>query len=520
MIMSWFNEKFPGLFKRELPSTEVEALFSRLDVDQFFTRLNNLWNPGELISKIGGHRNLDLLYKDAEIYAAIDKRIAALLDTKLVLEGPDENLVKFHMEQLQPHEQQLKQDFWWTVYNGWGVEQIIYDPNRSCKVIGFQREDFWRFEPLQDLIHVKLVYTTNMSNLNRVMPYGKWVLTTNNGTYSNPMGDPMAERLIQPWIFRCNAWDLWMDFAKRFANGFMHAQIDDVTKKDEVRLALEKAGKSAIIVTDKNSTLSMIQPSRDSSLYSTIDDKTIASMQKVILGETQTSDMQVRGSSASAGVHNEVRLEKTRADIKLVEKAINETIMQIGAVCGQDPLKLPKAKLIYDPGLNAELAERDSVLVTTGVKFTKKYFENNYGLKEDEFEIVDTTVQGNGLFKPQKKSLFLSPSEVKEYIGAAEKCHDCRSIELAPNVARKETRQSDEKEETVAFLNRNATPPINIEDVLAAITLSTNRKELDENLTALFDNRSTEFEDILTDTLYYNASQGALFGNPEKVETE
>lgn len=520
MIWNWF-EKFPDLFKREVPKTEVEAMFQRMDVDQFFNGLSNIWAPSELIRKIGGHKNLELLYKDSEIYAAIDKRIAALLDTRLVFEGDDQSAIDFFVEQILPHEQQLKQDFWWTVYNGYGVEQIIYHPDRSCKVIGFQREEFWRFEPLQDLIHARLIYASNPSLVNKVMPYGKWIVTTNNGTYFNPIGEAMAERLIQPWIFRCNGWDLWMDFAKRFANGFMHAQISDPDKQVEVRRELEKAAKSAIIVTDKDSSLNMIQASRDSTIYDMIDSKTIASMQKVILGETQTSEMQIRGSSASAEVHNEVRLEKTRADIRLVEGAINEAVRQIGAVCGMDMDRLPKAKLIYDPGLNAELANRDAVL-SGQIKFTKKYYVNNYGFKEDEFEVVEQSAPSffSARQLSQKKSLFLSPEEVKEYLGAPESTHVCRPLSLAPNVARKEARQEEEKEETVSFLNRNAEQPINIDDILAAINLSKNQKELDANLIALFDNRSSAFADTMTDALYYAATKGALLGNPEKVEAE
>ena len=515
-----FFDKFQDLFKREIPATEMESIFRRLDVDEFFNGLHNLWAPSELISKIGGVKNLELLYKDPEIYAAIDKRLAALLDTRLIFEGKDEVAVKFFQENLLMHEQQLKQDFWWSVYNGYGVEQIIYDPDRSCKVIGFQKEEFWRFEPMQDLIHVKLLYTSNMNLMNKVMPYGKFVLTTNNGTYFNPSGDPMAERLIQPWIFRCNGWDLWMDFAKRFANGFMHAKIEDGSKKSEVRVELEKAAKSAIIVTDKESDLNMIQVSRDSSLYSMIDDKTVASMQKVILGETQTSDMQARGSSASAGVHNEVRLEKTRADIRLIEKSLDETMRQIAAVCGMDVASIPRAKLIYDPGLNSELALRDATLKTVGVEFNKKYFVNNYGLRDDEFEVVQPQQSSGGFFKSEKKSLFLKPDDVKGYIGAPEKCGDCRSIELAPSVARKDARQETEKEDAVAFLTRNGEPPINIDDLLSAINLSSSTKELDANLNALFENRSTSFVDTLTDTLYYSATKGALLGNPEKLEAE
>lgn len=507
-------EKFVDLFKREVPETEVEALFQRLDVDKFFSGLNNLWHPSELIRKIGGLSKLENLNKDSEIYAAVDKRIAALLDTRLVLEGGSR--VKFFEDNLKPFERQLKQDFWWAIPYGYGVEQIIYNPDRSGNVIGFQREEFYRFEPLQDLIHVRLVDTTNSEWRNKVMPYGKWVLTTNNGSYYNPSGDPMFERLIQPWIFRCNGWDLWMDFAKRFANGFMHAKIEDSDKQTAMRQALEKAGKSSVLVTDKSTDINMISASRDSSIYDMIDSKTISTMQKVILGETLSNQASQTGSYGAASIHNDVRIEKTMADIKLVEHSFNEVIKQIAEVNGFTD-ELPKATLVYDPGINADQAARDQVLTGTGIKFSKEYYMKTYGFKEEDFEI--TQPQSFGF--SQKKKTFLKPQDIKEFMGASNECPDCsRTIKLAPNISRKDTRQSDEKEETVDFLVRSGTPPIQTDDLIAAISLSKTPKELEENLNLLFDSRSMEFVNLMTDTLYYSASKGALFGNPEKVEAK
>lgn len=520
--MSWFDRLNEKLFKRKVDKSDFHSMFSRLDVDKFFSRLNNLWHPNELLKKIGGFKNLELLYRDDAIYAAVDKRIAALLDTRLVIEGGDPSVEKFMREQIIPFERQLKQDFWWTIYNGFGVEQIIYNEDMSGRVAGFQREEFWRFEPQRDLIHVKLISSTDPQFINKILPYGKWVLTTNNGSSSNPFGDSMAIRLITPWIFRCNGWDLWMDFAKRFANGFMHAKIEDVSQKDEVRQALEKSGKSAILVTDKNSDLSLIQPSRDSSLYDMIDSKTVASIQKVILGETQSSDMAERGSSGSAGIHNEVRLEKTRADINLVESAINEAIFQIALVNDFSTENLPKAKLIYDPAFNMDLANRDQSLHGMGVRFTKDYFVNNYGFNADEIEVVntDSNPYSSFGFAPKKKSIFLSPEEMKRFIGnpITGKCH--HHVDLDAETSRKQSRQETENDDIVAVLSRTAAPPLDPQDLIAAILSSKNEKELDQKLSMLFDTRNNQFADDMTNALYYAAARGAMFGNPETLNEE
>lgn len=522
--MDWFNRFTDRLFKREAPSTEFEAYYKRLDLDHFFGQLNNMWEPNELIWRIGGHKNLKKVMIDPEIYAAFETRKAAILDTKLILESDSEEVKKFFEDQLLPFEDQLKQDFWQAIPFGYSVEQIIYDPDRSCKVIGFQREQFWRYQPMQDLMHVKVIDSSNYEYVNQLMPYGKFVLTSHGGSYYNPYGDAIVEKLIQPWMFRCTDWDLWLDFAKRFANGFMHAKIEDGTKIDEVKAELAKAAKGAILVTDKNSDLSLIQASRDSSLYATIDDRVIASIQKVILGQTMTSEMQDRGSSGAAGVQNEVRLEKFRADVKMLEKSFNETIKQIAYVCGIEE-NIPTAKLITDIGLNNEQAARDATLNGMGVKFTKQYYIDNYGFKDQDFDIVEPQVNPFGSFA-QKKSLYLKPEDIKKYLGVEHTCISCntkpntRKATLAPNVTRKQNRQLEEREDAVSFLQRNGAEPLNMYDIIAAIQSSKNEKELDQKLLALFDQDNSSEVDLLTNTLYHVAAKGALFGNPKVIKNE
>lgn len=526
--MDWINsfkDWSDRLWKKEAPSSEFESYYRRVDLESFFGNLNNLWEPNELINMIGGYRRLNKIMIDPEVYAAFDQRKAAVIDTKLIIECDNEENKAFIEEQILEHEDQLKKDFFSAVPYGYSVEQILYDPDRSCKVIGFQKEDFWRFQPMQDLIHVKVVDSPNFSYVNKLMPYGKWVLTTNDGSYNNPYGDAVIEKLIQPWLFRCTDWDLWMDFAKRFANGFMHAKIDDPAQAKEVKEELAKAAKGAILVTDKNSELNLITASRDSSMYAEIDDRVIASIQKVVLGQTMTSDMQERGSSGAASVQNDIRIEKFRSDVKLIEKGFNDTIKQIAYVCGMDG-EIPTAKLITDVGLNTEQATRDLTLSNIGLKFSKEYFISNYGFHEDDFEIVD---KPQSFFKPEfsKKNTYLSADDIKQYLGVDANCLDCgqfsqtkRSLKLSPSVKRKQNKNVEQREDTVSFLKRNGEAPLNPDDLVAAIMSSKSEKELDEKLLSMFGQDNPNFTDLLTNTLYHSAAQGALFGNPDKLDPE
>ena len=495
------------------------SLFATVDLDSYYKSLNNLYSPSELIKKIGGYSKFPLLYKDHDIRAAKEKREAALLDTKLIVEGPDQYLNDFFMDQLKPHEDQLKKDLLLSVFNGYGVEQIIYNPNMNGTVIGFNREQYWRFEPLGDLKHVILRQASGKSGaeyVGQVLPYGKWVLTVNDGTSSNPWGEPLAESLIVPYLIKCNSWDLWQDFAKRFANGFMHAQIEDMEQREEASKELNKTGKSTFIVTDKNTSITLHQPNRDSNLYSMMEDKAVRAIQKLILGETQTSSAEVRGGSASASVHNEVRQEKTWADIRLVSKGLNEIVQQIGFVNGFDKSKLPVVSLVYEPTFSVEQASRDSQLSTMGVKFKKEYYVKNYGIDPEDFDLEDPKPATSWGFR--QKSSFLSPDEMKKFIGDTHL--SCGHKLDAATASRKGRRQEAEKEEIVELLNRNNEAPLNPDDLVAAILTSENKYDLDAKLNALFDQRNNGFVDVMTQALYLSAARGAMLGNPEVIPNE
>lgn len=509
--------------KKKNSKKEYTSLFTTVNLDAFYQNLNNLYSPSELIQRIGGFSRFPLLYKDHDIRASIEKRQAALLDTKLMIEGPDSYLNEFFMDQLQPHEDQLKKDLLWSIFNGYGVEQILYHPSMNGTVIGFNREQYWRFEPLPDLKHVILRNSSGrdaMEMVGQVLPYGKWVLTVNDGTTANPWGEPLAESMIVPYLIKCNAWDLWQDFAKRFANGFMHAQISDPEQREEASKELNKTGKSTFIVTDKDTSIAMHMPPRDSSLYSLMEDKAVRALQKLILGETQTSSTEVRGGSASASVHNEVRQEKTWADIRLVSKGLNEIIKQIAYVNGFDKSKLPKASLIYEPTFSVEQASRDVQLNGIGVKFKKQYYVKNYGIDSADFDLEDPKPASSWGFKQRSKQTYLSPEDMKKFIGSIPNEGGCPVHMDAATASRKGRRQEAEKEEIVELLNRNNEPPLNPDDLVAAILTSKNEKELDAKLNALFDQRNNSFVDVMTEGLYLSAARGAMLGNPEVLPNE
>ena len=110
--MGILNHLVDKLYKKEVNKSDFASYFKRFDLDNIFSTLTYSVDPIELDMKIGDRRVLQKLYYDGEIYAAVDKRVTALASTKLVLDGPDESVVKFMEEQIFPFERKLKQYLW------------------------------------------------------------------------------------------------------------------------------------------------------------------------------------------------------------------------------------------------------------------------------------------------------------------------------------------------------------------------------------------------------------------------
>ena len=83
----------------------------------------------------------------------------------------------------------------------------------------------------------------------------------------------------------------------------------------------------------------------------------------------------------------ELKLFFVDSDKKLVEGVINQLIQwfyEINFANGE----VPVFELNEPEDVDLTLAQRDKILSDTGVKFTKEYFIKNYGLEDEDFDII------------------------------------------------------------------------------------------------------------------------------------
>ncbi len=124
--------------------------------------------------------------------------------------------------------------------------------------------------------------------------------------------------------------------------------------------------------------------------------KTLAQqMQKVILGQTLTSGTDGKGSYALGQVHENVRADKLKSDIRLVTPTLQAAM---NALCNLNGWEQHKIMLGEKPkALNKDQAERDTNLKNAGANFTPQYFQREYGLQDGD--IVESQPLSSAQFK-------------------------------------------------------------------------------------------------------------------------
>jgi hypothetical protein len=114
-------------------------------------------------------------------------------------------------------------------------------------------------------------------------------------------------------------------------------------------------------------------------------------IQKVLLGQTLTSDSGKGGTGGKAlgEVHNDVRLDKTIGDLKVVGPTVQNYVDALRLI--NFPSSRP-VNLVYavDRGLETARANRDVALANTGtIEFTEQYYIREYGFQAGDFKIIE-----------------------------------------------------------------------------------------------------------------------------------
>jgi phage gp29-like protein len=219
------------------------------------------------------------------------------------------------------------------------------------------------------------------------VPDYKFVLARHFPTYENPYGLRLLSRCLWPVAFKKGGVRWWLRFAEKFGLPWVLGEANermDENERQAAALQLQSMVEDAVAVVS-GLKAHVHEPSGKGEVHQSLVGHWDAAIAKVLCGQTLTSDVGQggTGSYAQAKTHYEVLDDFAQADAILVRTFFNDLAWSYAQVNAPDVLS---PVFEYDePEDQAAKADLDGKKYKVGVRFTKKYFVQNYGMADDEF---------------------------------------------------------------------------------------------------------------------------------------
>ena len=432
-------------------------LYTQEAVTQFLVNFGKQPDTDEVLRKAGITRHrLRVLLDDDEIAQVVETRIDALLATPLRIEPGDTKEAEMLNLVLKEWFHEIATGAMSALFFGYSVQEAVYEvkPEGYVGLQWIGEKPMQWFEPKND---GRLIYRQDgINGEHEVDQVFKFFLTRRKASYEQPYGKALLATLYWLFFFKQNGFKFWAKFLERFGTPILLGKCKD-TETDDMSKALLNAHAQSVLSIDIEDDVQILSaPGTNGSAgaaFEAFNNQLIRQIQKVVLGQTLTSSTDGKGSYSLGQVHENVRMDKLKSDIRLVTPTLQAVVNALCALNGWGEYEVMLGE--KPKPLNKEQAERDVHLKNAGANLSDDYFIREYGLQEGDLKSVTDLNQPDLQFKalPHKAFSFaattrkLSPEqqEVEELTDAQ------RNIELLSNDQVNKLLQKSETPEELAF---------------------------------------------------------------------
>jgi len=240
----------------------------------------------------------------------------------------------------------------------------------------------------------RLMFRSKSNPLGEVLPERKFLLGTHKASYENPYGIPVLSRAFWPAMFKKNGFKFWAVFCEKYGMPHIVGKVPRGAGPNEIGELmhdLENMVQDAVAVIPDDSSVEIKDAAASGGsvdAYERYLGYCEKSISKALLGQTLTTDVGDKGSYAAAKTHMEVRADIITGDKKIVEEIIQQ-LLDWTCEFNFPGEAVPVFTMFAPEDVDMQQAERDEALTRTGVRFRKSYFQREYGLTEDDFDLVD-----------------------------------------------------------------------------------------------------------------------------------
>lgn len=381
-------------------------LYTQEAVTQFLVNFGKQPDTDEVLRKAGITRHrLRVLLDDDEIAQVVETRIDALLATPLRVEPNDTDEAQKLNLILKEWFHEIATGAMNALFFGYSVQEAVYElkPEGYVGIQWIGEKPMQWFEPKND---GRLIYRPEgIGTEHEVDQVFKFFLTRRKATYEQPYGKALLATLYWLFFFKQNGFKFWAKFLERFGTPILLGKCKDTETEDMTRALLNAHAQSVLAIDVDDDVQILSAPGTNGSAgaaFEAFNNQLIRQIQKVVLGQTLTSGTDGKGSYSLGQVHENVRMDKLKSDIRLVTPTLQAVIDSLCVLNGW-----PKHTVMLGEKpkpLNKDQAERDVHLKNAGANLSKDYFIREYGLQEED--LVDQVQTGFNQFTALPRQAF------------------------------------------------------------------------------------------------------------------
>ena len=443
------------------------GLYHDQAIDQLASFLTQIPDPDVILDKLGLSRiHLRTLEGDDEIFTALETRREAVISTPWRLEPGESPVAEFIDGQLTPHMTGILRGAWNAVAYGYTVMEAVYARSGDGGRIGLARigeKPFEWFTPERDgtLRYFPIDGAGGVEGM-VVDTRIKFFLTRRQATWRNPYGEALLSRLYWPWFFRAQGARFWAVFLERFGQPLLVGHTDG--DRETMAESLMRAVQDAVVAVGSGDKVEAIAPANAGESFSRFSSTMEKRIQKVILGQTLTTDVDGKGSYAAAKVHDQVREDRRQSDLRLVTDTVQRIIDAL-TVLNFPAAESPRFVMEDVQGLEDDRAARDVKLTQANpaLKFTDAYYRDVYGLEAEHFEMSEPPKPPPPALPPQTP---VPPPEVKASTGRT----PAATFADGPSPFTPDQQEVESLADAALERAANPIPPERIRAVIAAAT--------------------------------------------------
>lgn len=384
-------------------------LYSQEAVFNFLTNFGRQPDNDEVLRKAGITRHrLRVLLDDDEIAQAVETRVDALLSTPYQLEPSDSEASKTLKVILDDWYCEIAAASLNSLFFGYSVQEAVYElkPEGYIGLQWIGEKPMQWFEPKNDgRLILRKEGTVQELVVDQVF---KFFLTRRKATYEQPYGKAMLATLYWLSFFKQNGFKFWAKFLERFGTPILVGKVGSKITTEAMSRALLDAHAQSILSIDAKDSVEVLSAQGANgtagSAFEMFNKTLIQQIQKVVLGQTLTSGTDGKGSYGLGKVHENVRLDKLKSDIRLVTPTLQAVVNALCALNNWEPHKIKLGE--KEKVLNIEQATRDTHLKNAGANLSDQYFIREYGLQEGDLNPAPESADFNQTFSAIPKRAF------------------------------------------------------------------------------------------------------------------